>query len=123
MNAWVKIWFSTLQQAAEIGWHAPLVIGQRMQRIAAAGVQPSAADQREWIRMVTEKNVAAFESATELWSALLSGQQRAWLRALQSGRLHAPSFAMDAATARGLSRSLRPVSRRVKANSRRLTRR
>jgi len=123
MNEWTKLWFKTLQQAAEIGWYSPLVVGQRLQRFADAGKKPSAADQREWIRMVAEKNAAAFESATELWSAMLTAQQRAWLRALQTGRFQAPALVPDRATARRLGRSLRPVSRRVKANARRLTRR
>jgi hypothetical protein len=123
VNSWARIWLSAFQQAAEIGWYAPVVIGKRLQRFGAAGKSPSAADQGEWIRMVTEKNAAAFESATALWAAAVSAQQDAWIRALQSGRVSPPRLIPDRKTARRLVRSLRPVSRRVKANARRLTRR
>lgn len=121
MNSWARLWFSALQQAAEIGWYAPLVIGGRLQRFADSGLRPSAADQREWLRMVGEKNAAAFESAALLWSAAASAQQRTWARALQSG-LPLRGVTRDRKTARRLVQSMRPVSRRVKSNARRLTR-
>jgi hypothetical protein len=124
MNPYTTLWWTSALQTAQIGWHAPIVIGQRLLKIAASGPQPSPADQREWMRMVIEKNEAAFESAQSFWMAALHRQQQAWLRALWSGRLLAPEdFRLDRATARRLGRSLAPVTRRVKSNARRLTRR
>jgi hypothetical protein len=76
------------------------------------------------MRMVIEKNEAAFDSALSFWAAALRGQQQAWHRALWAGRLLTPEdFRLDKATARRLGRSLAPVTRRVKSNARRLTRR
>ncbi len=124
MNPYTTFWWTSAFQAAQIGWHAPVVIGQRLLRIAASGSQPSAADQREWMRMVFEKNEAAFDSAMSFWTAALHGQQQAWQRALRAGRLVTPAdFLLTGGTARRLGRSLAPVTRRVKSNARRLTRR
>jgi hypothetical protein len=124
MNPYATLWWTSALQTAQIGWHAPVVISQRLLRLAASGPQPGVADQREWIRMVVEKNEAAFDSAVSFWTAALQGQQRAWQRALWAGRLVTPQdFLLDATTARRLGRSLAPVTRRVKSNARRLTRR
>jgi hypothetical protein len=124
MNPYATLWWTSALQAMQIGWHAPVVIGQRLLRIAASGPQPGAADQREWTRMVIEKNEAAFDSAMSFWMAALHGQQQAWQRALRAGRIITPEdFQLDRATARRLGRSLTPVTRRVKSNARRLTRR
>jgi hypothetical protein len=124
MNPYATLWWTSALQAAQIGWHAPVVISQRLLRIAASGPQPGAADRREWMRMVIEKNEAAFDSAVSFWMAALHGQQQAWQRALWAGRPLTPQdFRLDKATARRLGRSLTPVTRRVKSNARRLTRR
>lgn len=110
MNTWARLWFSALQQAAEIGWYAPIVVGKRLRRFADAGLQPSAADRREWIRMLTEKNAAALESTTLFWAALATAP------------LRVQGVTRKRKAARRLVQSLRPVSRRVKANARRLAR-
>lgn len=124
MNPYATLWWTTALQAAQIGWQAPVVIGQRLLRIAGSGPQPSAADQREWMRMVVEKNEAVFDAATSFWTAVFQGQQQAWQRALKAGRLVTPQdFTLDRSTARRIGRSLAPVTRRVKSNARRLTRR
>lgn len=124
MNPYATLWWTSALQAAQIGWHAPIVIGQRMLRLAASGPPLNAANRREWIRMVNEKNEAAFDSALSLWSTAMHAQQQAWQRALRAGRLLRPEdFTLDRATAQRLGRSLVPTTRRVKANARRLTRR
>lgn len=90
----------------EIALAAPVVVGLRSARMAAAGASPSRRDRRESVRMVQEKAEAGLESmlavGTRLWQA-----QLAW-----------PGAAWPLATA-----ALRPVHRRVTANARRLSRR
>jgi hypothetical protein len=118
-------------KAAETAWAAPLVVAHRLQRMAAAGGNPSARDRREFSRMGWEK-VAAFH---ESWAAMAFEawrlQQSLWLSwfgaAWTPWRVAwPPSRGQRAAAARGmtgiLGRGLAPVHRRAVANAKRLSR-
>jgi hypothetical protein len=73
-------------------------------------------------RMVVEKGEAMAESAAAVWIATVDAQQQAWQRAWRAGRA-APApvdYALSAATARKLGNAVRPISRRVAANAKRL---
>ena len=60
---------SVAQQAAELAMAAPQVVAHRMSRMAMAGVNPSAADQREFMQMGSEKVLAFSQGAVAMWSA------------------------------------------------------
>ncbi|MGE0212605.1 MAG: hypothetical protein AB7S41_12990 [Parvibaculaceae bacterium] len=92
--------------AARIGLFAPLVVAWRLQLLAAEAFRPTLAGQREILRMSVEKPLA-FVSAALAFNA---GMAKFWSRGL-----HAPSA--------GLAAALVPIRRRVRANSRRLSRR
>jgi hypothetical protein len=122
MKAYGTFWWIATRHWSEISVFSPLVIGERMLSAANAGTRPSARHQAEMARMVAEKGEAVAESATALWLAGVASQQLAWQRAWRSGRA-APipaDFALTEGAARKLGHSLSPISRRVKANAKRL---
>lgn len=57
---------SVARQTAELALAAPQVVAHRMLRMAAAGAQPSARDQREFTLMVAEKQ----DAFTQAWTAM-----------------------------------------------------
>ncbi|MBO0904186.1 hypothetical protein [Jiella sonneratiae] len=94
---------------------SPLVIGSRLGQFwFALATVPTAKDKSEATRMVTEKLAATAEATVAMQTAFARAAGDAFLAAL-SGR--GPANAMDAIMAAGL----RPYSRRVKANQRRLS--
>lgn len=122
MKAYGTFWWIAARHWAEISAWAPLVIGERLLSAASAGPRPSARHQAEMTRMVLEKGQAVVESSAALWLAGVASHQLAWQRAWQAGRaLPVPAdYALTAAGARGFGHALRPISRRVSANARRL---
>ena len=86
-------------QTVELAWAAPFVIASRVGRMYAGGIAPSARDQREMVRMVSEKMAAMQEASLAM--ALASGQ--GWIAMIGSG--------------------LAPYHRRAVANAKRLRRR
>jgi len=68
----------------DLGVHAPLVIANRLSRMALAGPQPSARDRREFERMVSEKWFASQESAVAMGASLLRMQQDLVLAAMRA---------------------------------------
>jgi hypothetical protein len=120
MKAYNTLWWIAARHWSEIAFFSPLVISQRM---LAAMQRPSVRQQAEMTRMVVEKGEAAAESAAALWLSALQSNQLAWQRAWLAGRVApAPAdFALTAASARRLGGALRPISRRVGANARRLS--
>ncbi len=104
------------RQAALLGGYAAMapvagfVASTRLARMAAEGAAPSAAGMLEAERMVSEKLSAAAEGAFAA-TRVLGGLARS----------AGPFAAADVMLAAGEA-ALRPVSRRVRANARRLSR-
>jgi hypothetical protein len=122
MKPYATYWWTAAVQWAEICAFAPLVISERLWAAATAGSNPSAQHQAEMTKMVVEKGEALAEAGAAVWLAWIDSQQLAWQRAWRAGRA-APvpaDFALAASTARRYGAALRPVSRRVSANARRL---
>jgi hypothetical protein len=114
------LWSALGRQWLEIATLAPLVAGARLS--SAARVPHTRTQQRETVRMLSEKVEAAAESGTLLWSAAWYAHQLAWQRAWRAGRaVPLPEdYALAVTTARRLGRVGNPVSRRVSANAQRL---
>jgi len=96
------------RQAIELGFAAPVVVAQRMLRMAAAGASPSVRDRREMMQMGSEKVAAFWES----WYAMAFESMRIGWRASASPWL------WWGVAARGLA----PWHRRTVANAARLSR-
>lgn len=120
------------EDMAQLAVAAPMVVAQRMMRMALAGASPSASDRREMKRMSAEK-VAAF---TESWNTTASKLTRAnmnfgldlmrvawspWSRRA-GGRVKAATARYGDATTASVQGSLGPVRRRAVANAKRLGR-
>lgn len=123
----MQSWWKLAQSLGDIAWHAPQVVQHRTARLLAAPGLKRARDQREAQRMVAEKFEAMFESQLVLWQHAWTMQQKmaqeVWRAALSGSRPvrgSAGSRRSAAATLSLARRSLAPVRRRVKANSRRL---
>ena len=116
-------------QATELAWAAPQVIAHRLLRMATAGPQPSARDQREFARMGAEKMAAIYESWAAMAFEALRQQQAWWLSAWRMpawpwswppiGSARKRHHALQRIAAHGLA----PVHRRTLANAKRLGRR
>lgn len=105
----VFAWWQLSLQAWEVAVTAPLVIGHRLARMAAAGANPTARDRREFTRMGQEKLTAGHESMAAMTTALTGAAVTTWAEAVDVGlRLASGGFA--------------PVHSRVMANRRRLGR-
>ncbi|MGA0611545.1 polyhydroxyalkanoate granule-associated phasin [Caldimonas sp. KR1-144] len=122
------------RQAIELSVAAPLVVAQRMARMAAAGTANtlSARDRREFTRMGSEKLQAFQESwqamGLQAWRAQFTFAQ-AWMADVSRLWLGGVPFVRwpDAtpwakASARWIGAGLAPVHRRAVANARRLGR-
>jgi hypothetical protein len=123
MNPFLNLWRTTARHWTEISALSPLVISERVLSAATTGARPTARHQAEMRRMVVEKGEAVTESAMAVLLAAAASHQLAWQRAWRAGRA-APmpaDYALAASTARKLGHSLSPVSRRVKANAKRLS--
>lgn len=116
---------------AQLAMAAPMVVAQRMTRMALAGASPSARDRKEMNRMSSEK----FDAFTESWNSMATLMTRAymnfsfdlmrlaWSPWYQTGGLMNAAAARfgDAATA-SMDGSLAPMRRRAVANAKRLGR-
>jgi hypothetical protein len=122
---------SLIAKAAELATAVPQVVLQRMTRMALAGPVASAADQREFQLMVTEKGAAFNES----WRAVATEAARAHqvLTASFVKGLWAPKFQGEGspaamieqlhnAAASVVNEGLSPVHRRAVRNAKRLAR-
>ena len=98
------------QQTLELSLAAPQVVAHRLTRMALAGHQPSAADQREFTLMGTEKMLAFHQS----WAAM-------WLQMWQAQFKVAET--MGQAAMRTMAAGLTPVHGKAVANAKRLGRR
>ena len=63
-------------KSLELSWAAPQVVAQRVSRMLAAGPNPSARDQQEFMRMGNEKIVAFYESWMAMWGEAYSAYWR-----------------------------------------------
>lgn len=70
------LWSELAFKTGEMMLASALVIGQRTNRMAGAGLSPSASDQREFALMGSEKISAAAESAHAMASSMLSLNQQ-----------------------------------------------
>lgn len=113
-----------------LGWAAPLVIGQRLQRMAAAGAQPDAADRRE-IQLMASEKVAAFGEAwwaMAMQTAVLqqSMTQAVWRMWWTPWAAPAPLPQLQRTWQRGVvgivGSGVQPIRRHAVANMRRLAR-
>lgn len=116
-------------QATELFIAAPQVVAHRVARMAAAGPRPSARDQREFARMVAEKQAAFVESWGAMARQAMVAQQRLALAAWQGWWLlpvkglpdgNAVARSMHNAALGVLGQGLKPVHRKAVANAKRL---
>lgn len=119
------------KQIADLAITAPIVIAQRMSRMAIPGSQSSAAAKRESRRMVNEKVAASTEAAIGVTAAVMRANanfasllMRSWFPSGGSPHRNAAAFTnlMRAAVVDVSSRAVAPALRKVKANARRLSR-
>ncbi|GAP38147.1 polyhydroxyalkanoate granule-associated phasin [Piscinibacter sakaiensis] len=109
---------SNARTLTELALAAPQVVAHRVTRMAASGGVPGARDQREFIGMVTEKQLAFSQAWLGMALQMLRLQQAFWT-SLWFGR--APASAAAAGQAL-LASALAPVHRKAVANARRLNR-
>lgn len=119
----MKHWQRYLTHHWDIATHAPQVITHRLTQMAH---QPTASKTVvESQRMVFEKLAAANESWLAYWSSLHKVAR--WpvmpttLHSLSPAKAHAQAQRAAVQTLRAAGLVLQPVSRRVKANSKRLS--
>jgi len=124
---------SLWRQGAELSVAAPQVIAHRLTRMAAAGAQPSMRDQREFTRMVSEKQTAFAEAWMAMATqSMLSGpalgmaMMRAWFTPWGSKGAWAGQQALasqwQSAAMGVVGKGLAPVRAKAVANARRLNR-
>lgn len=117
----------TAAQLATMSQRAPYVVAQRLLRMGNQA--PNAADRRDLDRMGAEKLSAWQEGRMAMAMQVFELQQQAWVTLLQSAwRTWRPGMAMQA-WSRGMAdvdtvwaAGLRPATRQVSANARRLAR-
>lgn len=119
------------KQITTLALAAPIVVAQRMSRMAVPGAASSAAGQRESHRMVSEKIAATTEAAIGVTAAVMRGNMnlatllmRSCLMPGGSPSRHATAFAnlMRSTVADVSNSAVAPALRKVKANARRLSR-
>ena len=76
-------WHELAQKTQEMWLDSAYVFSQRTQKMAQAGVNPSAADQAEMNQMGMEKLEAVGESSLAAWQHLGQLQQAMWSSAVQ----------------------------------------
>jgi hypothetical protein len=101
----------------EIAVLAPAIITARTQAMMLGAMVPGRKGRRELSRMLSEKPLAAAEAMAAAQGALVKQSVDLWSGASKIGGLFWFDLAEDV-----LSASLAPISRRVRGNSRRLTR-
>jgi hypothetical protein len=120
---------SIATKAAELAFAAPQVVAHRVTRMALSGAVPTARDQREFQRMVKEKELAfsqaftamARQSAVAQQSLATSLFRSFWSPALQGRPTPmAVALQMQAAALGILDKGMAPVHQKAVANARRL---
>ncbi len=120
------------RKSAELAAAVPLVMTQRMMRMARAGTAPSARDTKEFRRMVAEKPLAFGEAWGCMLLQLMLAQQalavslvRAFWTPWNAHRAtpHAMGARFHDAAMRAFDGALTPLHRAATANARRLSRR
>lgn len=113
---------ATALQLAELGVAVPQVVAHRVARMAMAGAQPSARDQREFTGMVLEKQLAFAQAGMAMWMQALQWQQQ-WALSLLTGASPGRHAAQaHQASSRLFSAGLAPLHRQATANAKRLAR-
>lgn len=119
------------EDMVQLAMAAPVVVAQRMMRMALAGASPTASDRREMKRMSAEKVEAFTESWNTTARRLTQAQMNfgfdlmrvAWSPWHQAGgRANAAATRFGDATTASVQGALGPVRRRAVANARRLGR-
>jgi hypothetical protein len=118
----LKLWQRYLTHHWDIATHAPQVITHRLTQMAH---KPAASKTLvESQRMVWEKWAAANESWLAFWTSMHKSAR--WpvpghpMRPMSPAKVHAQAQRAAVQTLRAAGLALHPVSRRVKANSKRL---
>jgi hypothetical protein len=123
---------SVARQTTDLALAAPQVVAHRLARMAAAGPRPSARDQREFTRMVAEKQQAFQQSWTAMGlQSMVAGQSmalawmRLWATPWPGGAWNGHALASQWQNALWgvVDKGLTPVRRTAVANARRLSRR
>lgn len=110
--------------ATEVAYAAPQVIAHRLTRMALAGANPSARDQREFYRMGTEKVEAFYESWNAMLLQTLEINQRLlfsfWFPWAASASSNSPVEQLEQAATQILTSGIKPVHKRAVSNAKRL---
>ena len=101
-----------------IGLYAPVVISARLQMLAMEAVKPTAKGRRETIAMIAEKPAAMMEGMLAVQEEVFKKSAEIWPAAV-SAMLFGTANPFLALCATGAA----PMSRAVRANARRLSRR
>lgn len=128
----------TLRKSGELALAAPHVVALRSARLGAAAWPPGPSDQREFVRMGTEKVQAFSQSAMAMWMQMAALQQRwamqasaqwwsawagMWMPWLATKPLRADPIPLQRAMLRVVYSGISPIHRTARANSRRLGKR
>lgn len=110
--------------ATEVAYAAPQVIAHRLTRMALAGANPSARDQREFYRMGAEKVEAFYESWNAMMLQTLQINQRLffsfWFPWAASSSSKNPVEQLEQAATQILTSGIKPVHKRAVSNAKRL---
>jgi len=110
--------------ASEVAYAAPQVIAHRLTRMAFAGANPSARDQREFYRMGAEKVEAFYESWNAMMLQTLQINQRLlfsmWFPWAAQGSNKSPVEQLEKAATQILTSGIKPVHKRAVSNAKRL---
>lgn len=110
--------------ATEVAYAAPQVIAHRLTRMALAGANPSARDQREFYRMGTEKVEAFYESWNAMLLQTLEINQRLlfsfWFPWAAPASSNSPVEQLEQAATQILTSGIKPVHKRAVSNAKRL---
>lgn len=110
--------------ASEVAYAAPQVITHRLTRMALAGANPSARDQREFYRMGAEKVEAFYESWSAMLLQTLQINQRLWCSVwfpwMVQASSKSPVEQLEQAATQILTSGIKPVHKRAVSNAKRL---
>lgn len=110
------------KMATEVAFAAPQVVMHRMMRMALAGYNPSARDQKEFQQMGMEKFEAFYESwQAMMWQTMQANQRlmmSMWFPTMKSVGQTAKQLEKD--TFGILASGMKPVHKRAVSNAKRL---
>lgn len=113
--SWLKLATSSL----ELMQGSAVVIAKRTQGMAAAGVNPSATQDREMKRMVDEKVAASNASLTSMAVTATAAWQSMWMDSMLGGRGPSAAKVQRVATS-VLASGMAPYQKAVRSNVKRL---